>query len=55
MRRDETPPKFNLETQLIEMHRPSGAEIPNVRFLRMHAIVPKGELMPKAILVLLGN
>jgi hypothetical protein len=40
-----------VETQLTEMHWPSGAEIPNGRFLRKHAIVPKGEPMPKAILV----
>jgi hypothetical protein len=55
MRRDETPPGFNLETQLTEMHWPSGAEIPNGRFLRKHAIVPKGEPMPKAILVSPGQ
>jgi hypothetical protein len=55
VQRDETPPRFNLETRLTEMHWPSGAEIPNSRFLRKHAIVPKGELMPKAIMVSPGQ
>jgi hypothetical protein len=55
MRRDETPPGFNLETQLTEMHWPSGADIPNACFLRKRTIVPKGELMPKAILVSPGQ
>jgi hypothetical protein len=55
IRRDETPPGFNLETHLTEMHWPSGAEIPNARFLRKYAIVPKGKLMPKAILVSPGQ
>jgi hypothetical protein len=50
MRRDETPSGFNSETRLTEMHWPTCAE-----FLGKHAIVPKRELMPKAVQVSPGQ